>query len=342
MFVIMKRKMTFLVLLMMSVLTVRGEDGQYDRGYWIERYMSVSYPLKNVSVTSNYGMRRDPFTGERASHSGLDLKASYESVMAMFDGTVEEIGSDGRSGRYVIIRHGIYTVSYCHLSKVLVPKGEAVIAGSVVGVTGQTGRSTAPHLHITCKRNGTRIDPSILLRYIASVRKEVVEALGGTPSSVPSFAFDGDCEEFLEHYSALAMEQQQKYGIPASVTLSQMAHESCFGRSDLARNGNNYFGIKASRKWLADAKPYSVHDDDRKGEKFCSYGTVQESVEHHSRLLMTDRYRKCREHKATDYHGWLTALKRAGYATDPKYVVSCENIIRRYKLYRYDELAMKA
>ena len=338
----MKSFLTFILLMTFFALPVYPDDVQEGRTFWIDRFMSVSYPLKTVKVTSSYGTRKDPFTGERSSHSGLDLKADNESVMAMFDGVVEDYGYDSRSGHYVIIRHGIYTVSYCHLSRILVPKGEEVLAGDVVGVSGSTGRSTGPHLHITAKRNGVRVDPSILLKYISKVRSEAIEALGGKPSLAVEFMDGVGCEEFLEHYSELAMEQQRQYGIPASVTLSQMAYESGWGKSDLARKGKNFFGIKANRKWLAAGKPYSVHDDDKKGEKFCNYTTVKESVEHNSRLLMSDRYKDCRRCKPTDYHGWLVALKKGGYATAKNYVPLCEKIIRRYKLYRYDELANKA
>ena len=337
-----------------------AQEGSGDRDYWIGRYMSVCYPLKDVSVTSSYGQRKDPFTGKRVVHSGLDLKANNEPVMAMFDGTVEDIGSDSRSGKYVIIRHGIYTVSYCHLSKVIVPKGDPVLAGDVIGISGSTGRSTGPHLHITAKRDGERVNPLLLLKYVSKVRSEAVKALGGTPAAVPKALADAefsrsaaargsarprkaeDCEDFFRCYALIAMEHQRKYGIPASVTLSQMAWESDWGNSSLARRGKNFFGIKASREWLANGKPYSVHDDDSRNEKFCNYASVEESVEHHSRLLMSDRYKKCRAHKPTDYHGWLVALKNGGYATAKDYVSSCESLIRRYKLYLYDQLANKA
>lgn len=334
-------------------------QGSEDRNFWVSRYMSVCYPLKEVSVTSSYGQRKDPFTGKRALHSGLDLKADNDAVMSMFDGTVEDIGSDSRSGMYVILRHGMYTVSYCHLSKVTVPKGVSVLAGDVVGISGSTGRSTGPHLHITAKRDGERVNPLLLLKYVSKVRTEAVKALGGTPAAVPKALADADltrpatgvasaplmkfedCEDFFKSYARIAMEHQRKYGIPASVTLSQMAWESGYGNSDLARRGKNFFGIKASREWLAKGKPYSVHDDDRKNEKFCNYASVEESVDHHSRLLMSDRYRKCREHKPTDYHGWLVALKKGGYATAKDYVRNVEQIIKRYKLYLYDEAATK-
>jgi uncharacterized FlgJ-related protein len=68
--------------------------------------------------------------------------------------------------------------------------------------------------------------------------------------------------EFFEKYAAAAIEEQKRYGIPASVTLAQMAVESGYGESNLARQDNNYFGIKASDKWIKAGKPWSYHHDD--------------------------------------------------------------------------------
>ena len=79
------------VLLLLSS-TAKGQQRKEGRTYWIERYLSVSYPLNTIEVTSPFGTRKDPFTGEHVSHSGLDLRADHEQVMAMFDGSVERIG----------------------------------------------------------------------------------------------------------------------------------------------------------------------------------------------------------------------------------------------------------
>ena len=147
---------------------------------------------------------------------------------------------------------------------------------------------------------------------------------------------------FFEKYAPIAMEQQQKYGIPASVTLAQMYIESAGGTSRLAVEGNNYFGIKCSRDWLAAGKPYSLHNDDKPNEKFCNYSSVDESIEHHSRLLMGDRYKRCRRYDSTDYHNWLVAIKACGYATAPDYVKKLEGMIKQYKLYLFDRIALKA
>lgn len=144
---------------------------------WIDRYLSVSYPLQRIRITSPYGYRKDPFTGKRKFHNGIDLHARGDEVLAMMEGVVVKVGQDKMSGKYVTLRHGNYTVSYCHLSKVLVGKGATVRPRDVVGVSGSTGRSTGEHLHITCKLDGKSIDPLLVLDYIKSIQKECVAAL---------------------------------------------------------------------------------------------------------------------------------------------------------------------
>lgn len=146
---------------------------------WMERYLSVSYPLRRIRVTSPYGYRKDPFTGKRKFHGGLDLHARGDEVMAMMSGRVIKVGQDKTSGKYVTLQHGRYTVSYCHLSKILVVRGTLVQPRDVVGITGSTGRSTGEHLHITCKMDGKSVNPSVMLDYIRSIRQECVTALAG-------------------------------------------------------------------------------------------------------------------------------------------------------------------
>ena len=129
---------------------------------WISSYSSITYPLKSIKVTSPYGFRRDPFTGKLSWHNGLDLRAKNEPAYAMMDGIVEKVGYDNRSGNYVTLKHGNFYISYCHLSSIIVRKGESVFPGIIVGVTGNTGRSTGYHLHLTCKKDGKSFNPAIL------------------------------------------------------------------------------------------------------------------------------------------------------------------------------------
>lgn len=328
----------FLVVLGLFCLSAHAQKKAADdslQDYWIDKYLSVSFPLQSIEINSAFGIRRDPFTGKTKEHCGLDLKARYEKVLAMFDGYIANIGYDSGSGNYIIMQHGGYTISYCHLSQIWVKKGDRIYAGDPVGVSGSSGRSTGPHLHITSRLRGRLEDPYNLLTYIRDVKLQCITALHVSEKSLLA------PDEFFEKYAHAAMRQQQKYGIPASVILSQMALESRWGSSSLAQAGFNYFGIKANRSWLNSGLPYSVHDDDLLGEKFCNFTSPEASMEYHSRLLMSDRYKQCWKYSSTDFHNWLVSIKAAGYATARDYVQKCERIIMKHKLYRYDTAAEK-
>ena len=126
----------------------------------------VSPPLKNIRISSGFGMRNHPIYHKRMMHNGIDLSARYENVYSMFPGTVVKVGQDGRSGKFVTVRTSDYTISYCHLSQQLVKEKEFVIAGTNIAVSGNTGASTGPHLHITAKKDGKAFNPVILLKLI--------------------------------------------------------------------------------------------------------------------------------------------------------------------------------
>lgn len=131
--------------------------------------LQISPPLKGkIHISSHFGTRRNPFGKNTTEHhSGIDLRAKAGTpIYAMLPGTVEAIGYDSRSGTYIKLRHGNFTVSYCHLiKKPTIPIGTKVNAGSAVAFVGSTGRSTGPHLHITLKHRSKAVDPLLLLNF---------------------------------------------------------------------------------------------------------------------------------------------------------------------------------
>ena len=167
-----------MILFVPSVALSVPTDG-FDREYWMERYLSVSYPLRSITVTSPYGNRKDPINGKVAFHSGIDLRARYEDVFAMFDGVVSETGENTKAGKYVRLRYGNITICYCHLSRIHVRKGDIVLAGDKVAVSGNSGRTTGSHLHLTAKMDGKSVNPALLFAYVKSVRDEAMEELMG-------------------------------------------------------------------------------------------------------------------------------------------------------------------
>ena len=149
-------------------------------------------------------------------------------------------------------------------------------------------------------------------------------------------------ETYAEQYAEFAMEQMRRYGIPASVTLAQGILESSNGESALAKKENNHFGIKATQSWIDGGGRYGLYTDDKPDEKFCSYDSVADSYEHHSRFLAENkRYAGCFELQADDYKGWAKGLKRAGYATGGNYASSLINLIERNGLDKYDRMVME-
>lgn len=143
----------------------------------VARYLSVCHPLSHIKINSPYGYRKDPFTGKRKFHNGIDLHARSAKVFAMMKGRVLMVGQDKVSGKYVTLQHGDFTVSYCHLSQTSVSQGMTVQPGDIVGITGNTGRSTGEHLHITCKFKGNFINPMLFLKQIETIRQSCVASL---------------------------------------------------------------------------------------------------------------------------------------------------------------------
>ena len=149
-------------------------------------------------------------------------------------------------------------------------------------------------------------------------------------------------QEYAEKYAGYAMEQMRRYGIPASVTLAQGILESSNGQSQLAQNENNHFGIKATPSWIDEGGRYALYSDDRPNEKFCSYDSVGDSYEHHSRFLKENsRYAACFELSPDDYKGWTEGIAQAGYATGSNYAAKLQKIIEQNGLDRYDRQVMQ-
>jgi murein DD-endopeptidase MepM/ murein hydrolase activator NlpD len=124
------------------------------------------WPLSIHRITSWFGYRTDPFTGTRIHHNGVDLGASMGTpVRSAMSGRVVSTEYSNVYGNFIIVNHGNgYQTMYGHLSKIQVRTGQAVGQGTQIGLVGNTGRSTAPHLHFTVYRNGKLVNPLTVLR----------------------------------------------------------------------------------------------------------------------------------------------------------------------------------
>lgn len=145
--------------------------------------------------------------------------------------------------------------------------------------------------------------------------------------------------DYIATFSGYAIEEQEEFGIPASITLAQGLLESGAGRSRLATEGNNHFGIKCHNEWKGKTM---LRDDDAPDECFRVYDSPRESFRDHSRFLSRPRYRELFSLPPTDYAAWANGLKKCGYATDPNYAARLITIIERYNLYEFDTEAGRA
>jgi murein DD-endopeptidase MepM/ murein hydrolase activator NlpD len=123
-------------------------------------------PLPSSIVTSNFGVRKDPFTKKRVKHSGIDFKGmKHAKVRAPSDGVVRFAAPNGSYGNLVIIDHGNgFSTRYGHLNHILVHKGEHVYIGQAIGIQGKTGKATADHLHYEIRYKEQPLDPAIFLK----------------------------------------------------------------------------------------------------------------------------------------------------------------------------------
>ena len=140
---------------------------------------------------------------------------------------------------------------------------------------------------------------------------------------------------YVDNYSAIAKEEMLQYGIPASITLAQGILESGAGRGELTAKANNHFGIKCHKEWTGESV---YHDDDEAQECFRKYKDPKYSFRDHSLFLtQRSRYQDLFKLKKDDYKGWAKGLRKAGYATDPKYPEKLIRIIESYNLTTFDK-----
>jgi len=143
---------------------------------------------------------------------------------------------------------------------------------------------------------------------------------------------------YINTYKDLAIEEMQRTGVPAAIKLAQGIHETTAGTSDLVLQSNNHFGIKCKDTWTGASV---FHDDDSRGECFRKYPSAMESYRDHSNFLKgSDRYSFLFRLDPTDYKDWAYGLKRAGYATNPRYPQVIIGLIEDYHLQDYTLIAL--
>ncbi len=163
-----------------------------------------------------------------------------------------------------------------------------------------------------------------------------VGALYLTTFSVFAQYNEKDIYKYIEDYADVAIQKMYEYKIPASITIAQGVFESACGKSRLATEGNNHFGIKCHTEWIGDT---ILVDDDELQECFRRYSSVAESYTDHSIFLTTrKRYSNLFLLDIMDYKSWARTLKEDGYATNPQYAERLISLIERFNIARIDTL----
>ncbi|HEX5653937.1 MAG TPA: glucosaminidase domain-containing protein, partial [Chitinophagaceae bacterium] len=145
-------------------------------------------------------------------------------------------------------------------------------------------------------------------------------------------------QNYIEEYRELAIAEMQRTGVPAAIKLAQGIHETMAGTSPLVIKSNNHFGIKCKSNWSGASVS---HDDDARGECFRKYPTALDSYRDHSNFLKgSQRYASLFQLDPMDYQAWAYGLKKAGYATNPRYPGIIIKLVEEYNLQDYTLIAM--
>jgi len=125
--------------------------------------LMLALPLKQLQVTSAFGNRVHPITGNYHFHAGVDLRANYDTVYSIFNSRVVATGYDNGLGIFIKIANGPFLITYGHLSQCFVNRGDSVNVTGSLGISGETGSVTGPHLHFAVQFNRRYIDPLAFL-----------------------------------------------------------------------------------------------------------------------------------------------------------------------------------
>jgi len=253
----------------------------------LQERVNVCMPLDFFSMTSRYGYRIDPITSRCTRfHDGIDLRCRYENVYSMLPGVVKKVvHSNTGYGNYVILSHDNIECLYGHLSTIVVVEGEVVRAGDVVAVSGNTGRSTGPHLHIRITRNGQSVDPQPLMQYLD-------DYISSLQRQLALLDFDDIQQLSLNEENLLfVMERYEVHH--EKIVLAQAILETGNFTSRVCREYNNLFGLRHPRT----------------GEYY-QFNNWQESVRAYKDYVQY-------KYKGGDYYRFLDNI---GYAEDPAYI----------------------
>lgn len=256
--------------------------------------LNVCLPLDFLKVNSNYGYRTDPIFHCTRFHDGIDLNCHYANVYSMLPAVVKKVAHSNHGyGNHVVLEHGDIECLYGHLSMILVSEGDIIPAGTVVGISGNTGKSTGPHLHIRIRRDGNSVNPKPFIDYLNDYITRLQDKIrylkfGEKP---PLDLNIGNLASVLE-----------KHGVShPRIVIAQALLETGYFTSRVCLEKNNLFGLR---------RP--------KDGSYYEFDNWEESVKAYRDYVQY-------KYKGGDYYQFL---QRIGYAEDPDYVTKVRQIAR--------------
>lgn len=257
--------------------------------------LNVCLPLDLLRITSKYGTRQDPITQCQTFHDGVDLLCRRESVYAMLPAVVKKTYKGNKGyGNYVVLDHGQLECLYGHLDAITVKEGDVINAGTIVGISGNTGKSTGYHLHIRLRYGGKSVDPSVFITFLKTYINDLNKGLSHI---VPTAKSDITTSDLT--LQAVYQEVVKKNILFPKIVVAQAILETGYFSSRVCLEYNNLFGLR------------------RRNGEYYRFKTWQESV---------DAYRNYVQYKYTggDY---FTFLDHIGYAEDKNYTAKVRTIV---------------
>lgn len=260
----------------------------------LEQRVTVCLPLDYMTVNSRYGYRKDPVYRCERFHDGIDLKCNYGNVYAMMPGIVKEVHRGNRGyGNYVILQHGSIECLYGHLSVIVVKEHDVVEAGDIVAISGNTGKSMGPHLHLRLRKDGKSIDPQPFVNYLNDYIDDLQERI-----ATLKFGGKPDRELNIENLARVLEQYHVKY---PKIVIAQSLLETGYYTSRVCWECKNLFGLRRP----SDGSYYKF---DRWEDSVKAY---RDYVQY--------------KYKGGDY---LQFLNRIGYAEDKSYVLKVRQIAK--------------
>lgn len=261
----------------------------------IQKRVTVCLPLDYLKQNSGYGYRTDPVYKCQKFHDGIDLSCRYENVYAMLPGVVKEVHRGNRGyGNYVVLQHGNIECLYGHLSLILVNEHDEIQAGDVVAISGNTGKSTGPHLHLRLKKDGKSVDPKPFITYLNGYIDDLQDRIASL-----KFGEKPDKELNIGNLAKAMETYHVKY---PKIVIAQSLLETGYFTSRVCLECKNLFGLRRP----SDGSYY-------KFERW------EDSVKAYRDYVQY-------KYKGGNYYQFLN---RIGYAEDKEYVLKVSQIAKR-------------